>query len=201
MQYIADSNGYLKEVSFGCSVSCNGESCVEYTGAIPSGYSSLEEWYRQECDNLHQWKISGGNLAKDSGAAVENLSNVDFVVDHGTTGAWTWRKWASGIAEMWAVFGTDLLAMTTQTWGALYTASWMGYAVNKTAREYPFAFVEAPSVNASPMTDAGNFWLASNSENDLGTRLTHAPAYQCVRASDATLRNPRISYYVVGKWK
>lgn len=201
MQYIADSNSYLKEVSFGCSVSCNGESCVEYTGAIPSGYSSLEEWYRQECDNLHQWKISGGNLAKDSSAAVENLSNVDFVVDHGTTGKWTWRKWASGVAEMWATFAVDKLAMTSQTWGALYTASWMGLEANKKARQYPFAFVENPVVSATPTVASGNIWLATNTENDLGTRRTHAPAYQCVRASDAMVNSPQISYYVVGKWK
>lgn len=126
---------------------------------------------------------------------------ADYIVSQGTTGVWTWRKWASGVAEMWAVFGADLLEMTTQTWGDLYTASWMGVAVNKSARQYPFAFVDQPAVTATPMTEAGNFWIASNSENDLGTRLTHAPAYQCVRASSATLRNPRISYYVVGKYK
>jgi hypothetical protein len=201
MQYIADSNGYLKEVSFGCSVSCNGSTCINYIGATPSGYSSLEEWYRQECDNLHQWKISGGNLVKDSSATVEALSNVDFVVDHGTTGVWTWRKWSSGIAEMWGVFEPDVLDMSSPTWGALYTASWMGSTENKNGRKYPFAFVAEPFVNATPMCRNANFWIATDSGNDTGTRLTHAPAYQCVRASDATLRNPKISYYVVGKWK
>lgn len=126
---------------------------------------------------------------------------VDYVTEQGTTGKWTWRKWASGIAEMWATFGTDKLAMETQTWGALYTASWMGLAVNKEAREYPFAFVENPVVSATPTVWSGNVWLATNTENDTGTRLTHAPAYQCVRASDATVNNPQISYYVVGKYK
>lgn len=141
---------------------------------------------------------------KLNGISIQDILSklgADYIIEQGTTGAWTWRKWSSGVAEMWAVFGTDSLAMTTQTWGALYTASWMGLAVNKTAREYPFAFIAEPSVNASPMTEGGNFWIASNSENDLGTRLTHAPAYQCVRASDATLKNPRISYYVIGKYK
>lgn len=127
--------------------------------------------------------------------------NVDSVTEQGTTGKWTWRKWASGIAEMWATFGTDKLAMETQTWGALYTASWMGLAANKEAREYPFAFVENPVVSATPTVWSGNVWLATNTENDTGTRLTHAPAYQCVRASDATVNSPQISYYVVGKYK
>lgn len=133
-----------------------------------------------------------------AGGSVEG---ADYVTEQGTTGKWTWRKWASGIAEMWATFDTDKLEMTSQTWGALYTASWMGLAANKKAREYPFAFVENPVVSATPTVRSGNIWLATNTENDTGTRLTHAPAYQCVRASDATVNNPQISYHVVGKYK
>ena len=60
---------------------------------------------------------------------------ADYITAQGTTGVWTWRKWASGIAEMWAVFGADTLEMTAQTWGDLYTASWMGVSINKSARQ------------------------------------------------------------------
>lgn len=139
---------------------------------------------------------SGGSFGGDSGGV-----GVDYVIDQGTTGKWTWRKWASGIAEMWANFDSDSLSMTAQTWGPLYTASWMGLAANKAARQYPFAFVENPVVSATPTVGSGNIWLATNTENDIGTRLTHAPAYQCVRASDAIVEAPQISYYVVGKYK
>ena len=93
------------------------------------------------------------------------------------------------------------LEMKTQTWGALYTASWMGLAENKAARQYPFPFIANPVVSATPTVGSGNIWLATNTENDTGTRLTHAPAYQCVRASDATVNSPQISYYVVGRYK
>lgn len=139
----------------------------------------------------------------DSGPSGSSASGVgaDYVVAQGCTGKWTWRKWASGVAEMWATFDTDELVMTSQTWGALYTASWMGLAANKTARAYPFAFIENPIVSATPTVGSGNIWLATNTENDTGTRLTHAPAYQCVRASDATVNSPQISYYVVGRYK
>ena len=142
---------------------------------------------------------SGGSAGFAGG--VGGGEGADYIESLGTTGVWTWRKWASGIAEMWAVFGADSLEMTSQTWGPLYTASWMDNAVNKESRKYPFAFISEPSVSAAPMTENGNFWIASNSENDIGTRMTHAPAYQCVRASSSTLQNPRISYYVVGKYK
>lgn len=128
-------------------------------------------------------------------------SSADTIIDQGTTGKWTWRKWASGIAEMWALFDIGELAMTSQTWGALYTASWMGLAANKAARAYPFAFVANPVVSATPTVGSGNIWLSTNTENDIGTRLTHAPAYQCVRASDAVVNAPQVSYYVVGRYK
>lgn len=126
---------------------------------------------------------------------------VDYIVEQGLTGKWMWRKWVSGVAEMWATFDTPSLTMTSQTWGPLYTASWMGLAVNKKAREYPFAFIENPIVSATPTVGSGNIWLATNTENDTGTRLTHAPAYQCVRGSDAIVDSPQISYYVVGRYK
>ena len=131
----------------------------------------------------------------------ESGGGVDYVTEQGLTGKWRWRKWASGIAEMWALFDIGELAMTSQTWGTLYTASWMGLEVNKKARQYPFAFIENPVVSATPTVTSGNIWLATNTENDTGTRLTHAPAYQCVRASDAVVKAPQISYYVVGKYK
>ena len=126
---------------------------------------------------------------------------VDYIAEQGLTGKWMWRKWASGIAEMWATFDSPSLDMTSQTWGPLYTASWMGLAANKKAREYPFAFIENPVVSATPTVGSGNIWIATNTENDIGTRWTHAPAYQCVRASDAIVDSPQISYYVVGRYK
>lgn len=139
----------------------------------------------------------------DSGPSGSSTSGVgaDYVVAQGGTGKWTWRKWASGIAEMWGTFDVGKLEMKTQTWGALYTASWMGLAENKAARQYPFPFIANPVVSATPTVGSGNIWLATNTENDIGTRLTHAPAYQCVRASDATVNSPQISYYVVGRYK
>lgn len=162
-------------------------------GKTPGKIAVLDDagWvhYRTPAELLTDIGASGGG------------GGVDYVTEQGLTGKWMWRKWASGIAEMWATFDTDKLEMTSQTWGALYTASWMGLAANKEAREYPFAFVENPVVSATPTVWSGNIWLATNTENDTGTRLTHAPAYQCVRASDATVNNPQISYYVVGKYK
>lgn len=145
---------------------------------------------------------AGTSSSGQIGGSGVALGGTDYIIEQGDTGKWRWRKWSSGVAEMWAVFGTDELAMTAQTWGALYTASWMGLAANKSARQYPFPFMAQPVVTATPIAVGGaNFWIATNTENNVGASLTHAPAYQLVRASDATVRNPQISYYVVGKYK
>ena len=70
MRYIANSDGYLQEVSFGADITCGGTDCTEYTGAVPTGYTSLEEWYCQECEKLHRWKIVDGQLTLDANAAA-----------------------------------------------------------------------------------------------------------------------------------
>lgn len=148
-------------------------------------------------------KAAVSDALAEAKAYTDNAAagGADYIESQGTTGKWTWRKWHSGVAEMWATFDSDSLSMTAQTWGPLYTASWMGLAANKKAREYPFVFIENPVVSATPTVTSGNIWLATNTENDVGTRLTHAPAYQCVRASDAIVKAPQISYYVVGRYK
>ena len=70
MRYIADSSGYVKEVSFGADIVCGGQECTEYTGAVPSGYASLEAWFCSEVEKLYRWKIVSGNLTLDSAAAA-----------------------------------------------------------------------------------------------------------------------------------
>lgn len=69
MRYITDSRGYLKEVSFGADIYCNGLRCTEYTGDVPAGYSSLAGWFTAECDKLHRWYILEGQLTLDESAA------------------------------------------------------------------------------------------------------------------------------------
>ena len=68
MRYIANDNGYLQEVSFGATIECGGRTCTAYTGSVPTGYSSLEDWFARECDKLYRWHIVAGELVLDSSA-------------------------------------------------------------------------------------------------------------------------------------
>lgn len=125
---------------------------------------------------------------------------ADYIIAQGTTGVWTWRKWASGIAELWGIFSADSLVVDN-AWGSVYYGTWMHLAVNKSGRKYPFAFMDAPVVIATPYSPSTDFWLLTDSQNNLGTPQTYAPAYACVLPASATITGPQIHYHVIGKYK
>lgn len=129
-----------------------------------------------------------------------SASGVDYIESQGTTGSWTWRKWHSGIAEMWAIFEATSLVVNN-AWGSVYYGTWMGVAANKAGRKYPFAFKGTPVVIATPYSPSTDFWLLTDSTNNVGTPLTYAPAYACVLPRSATITGPQIHYHVIGKYK
>lgn len=129
------------------------------------------------------------------------VTGADYVAEQGSNDFWTWRKWASGIAELWGIFGTNTLAVTN-AWHGVYYGTWMGLDSNKAGRKYPFDFVAAPAVTATPYsTTSADFWLLTDNANNIGTALTHAPAYACVLPTSATITDPQIHYHVIGKYK
>ena len=70
MRYIVNAQNYVVAVSFGSEVVYNDCACTEYTGKVPSGYSTLEDWHESEGDKLWRWKIVSGNLTLDSTATA-----------------------------------------------------------------------------------------------------------------------------------
>lgn len=66
MRYELDSNGYVTTLVWGC----NTGTCAEYTGEIPTGYSSLKEWADNACINAYHLD-SNGNLVLDEARQAE----------------------------------------------------------------------------------------------------------------------------------
>ena len=133
-------------------------------------------------------------------AELKSDISADYITAQGTTGVWTWRKWHSGIAEMWGIFEATSLAVNN-AWWSVYYGTWMSSTANKNGRKYPFAFADAPVVTATPYSPSTDFWLLTDSANNVGTALTHAPAYACVLPRSATITGPQIHYHVIGKYK
>lgn len=95
MRYITNDSGYLLDVSFGADIVCGGKECAAYTGSIPDGYSSLADWYMQECDKLYRWKVVGGELTLDGSATAPEVEweNPPMLaeVEYRTTERWLGR--------------------------------------------------------------------------------------------------------------
>lgn len=66
MRFELDDNGYVITVLWGCYTGL----CLEYTGAIPDGYSSLVEWADNACINAY-YLDDNGNLVLDEARKSE----------------------------------------------------------------------------------------------------------------------------------
>lgn len=71
MRYILNNEGYVYDISFGADIYCDLGDCKQYTGEIPSGFNSLEQWHDEEIERLNAWKIVEGNLVFDESKAIE----------------------------------------------------------------------------------------------------------------------------------
>ena len=116
---------------------------------------------------------------------------VDYIVEQGTDGDWTYRKWNSGIAECW---GTKSESKALSSWG-----SW--YYVRIDGIDYPTnLFTTLLNVTGSLQWAGG----------DLVSGLTTRPSAYNVTAPHAIgIRPNNLSgtdsatafWYAVGKWK
>lgn len=192
MRIITDSDGRVLDVSFGALISCGGQDGADYTGTVPTGYTSLEDWYLQEADKLYRWTVVDGELTLDSSAVAptDKLPAADYVVEQGTDGIWTYRKWNSGIAELWGTYtGTSV---TPTAWGNIYASDAFPRI------DYPFAFTSAPQVQVTPRYTGtgGGFWIYCVGAG----YTTQTPFYGAGRANNTAIV-PCIDFYVIGRWK
>lgn len=51
---------------------------------------------------------------------VLDALKVDYVIDEGISGNWTYRKWNSGVAECWAGYSVGSFAPTSSFGGVYY---------------------------------------------------------------------------------
>lgn len=87
MRYIVNDNDRLLHVSFGADIVCDGQSCTEYAGSVPTGYESLEAWYLAEVETVYRWKVVDGDLTLDPTAAAPAPDRTIVPIECGGTGA------------------------------------------------------------------------------------------------------------------
>lgn len=126
---------------------------------------------------------------KMKGSAVR-----DFVVEQGTSGIWTYRKWNSGIAECWGEYVEGDIKCNSP-WGVVYESKSIG------AIPYPFTFSAVPAeLITGASINAGSAYMIEYGSAVPNTTTTSGSVY-LVRPSNSDIGIARLMFIVKGKWK
>lgn len=128
-----------------------------------------------------------------SNGAIRIWTNDDdFVIEDGTSGDWTYRKWNSGVAECWGIF--DLTITGWSAWGNLQEATRSA----DLAPTYPTGlFNNVPMLNA-------NVWSASIGMCGVELYGTHtssqAPSIIPLRPNSGSIGTVKVYLTAKGTW-
>lgn len=114
---------------------------------------------------------------------------ADFVVEQGTKGIWTYRKWSSGIAECWGGQSYSSMAVN-QAYGNLYYHQSSPILL-------PFTFRKLANIQATVhATTSGLFGVSVKN----GTSTSQI-AYYITSAKAEASANLTVELHVSGRWK
>lgn len=113
-------------------------------------------------------------------------SHGDFVIEQGTSGIWTYRKWRSGIKECWCNTTTGS-SYSMEANGALYSST-----PNFELALPSGLFSETPCVQLMVRT-GGGMWLKATGGTTASTLI-----YQVLR-TNTTVVSLNVSIYCIGK--
>lgn len=122
---LLSTSSYIVEISL---IDSLGKTSI-YIGHIPTddvsfhiakGGKRVAFFKYAEKDNTLE---VGGNLEVADTLSIGGNPLADYIVEQGTSGIWTYRKWASGIAECWGQKQITGYAMTKSGTGYYYGAA------------------------------------------------------------------------------
>ena len=126
---------------------------------------------------------------------ILNAIKYDYIVDQGTSGIWTYRKYASGIAECWGA--KPISASAWSTWGTNPVFNYI--AASEEA--YPTGlFISVKSVTGQLSTNAGD--SISSITARPANMATTAPKITAIRpAAGSTPADGWAFWHTIGLWK
>lgn len=81
---------------------------------------------------------------------------ADYIVEQGTSGIWTYRKWNSGIAECWGRYTSE----ENTTFSDVWDSNNINSTIIKT--NYPFTFAKTPIENCKIVDGRDNVLVLDN---------------------------------------
>jgi len=141
--------------------------------------------------------VSGGATVVGTTATgtltINGNTVADSVIEQGTSGAWTYRKWASGIAECWRDHTGQ--PDCSATWGALYESQRFG-----PLNFPPGLFAAAPTVLMIPSGTSGANVIGLEIEG-MPTATQSAMWYYLRAATNTVTMTVAIAVHALGRWK
>lgn len=114
------------------------------------------------------------------------------IVDSGTSGIWSYRKWSDGKSECWGTGSNS--ATSWKSWGSLYYSDPYGYF------NYPSGlFVSAPLLFLSGRAASGDTMGMGNTATD--GSATQTPGLYAIRPSTTGATTIYYKMYAIGRWK
>lgn len=119
---------------------------------------------------------------------LEKLLSTRMVIESGTNGIWTYRKWSDGTAECWAKISEGSI-----TWSNLWTYA---YYSGQIVRSFPTnLFQETPIITTSAESNAGLNYITIITA---GTSKSQIQYY--ITSSKNETRVCYTHIYAIGKW-
>ena len=136
--------------------------------------------------------ISSGVGSIGSFGGDNSVAGADYVVEQGTSGIWTYRKWSSGIAECLGAQSYSNIGVSS-AWGSVYESDGQKLA-------FPSGLFTAAPEYCSITYGGGSeatlsiepFGLPSKSETQ---------TFCLTRAAAATIANAKVQVHAIGRWK
>lgn len=122
--------------------------------------------------------------------------SVDYIVDQGTSGIWTYRKWNSGIAECWGTY-TYSATITNSGW-----LNWVGAPASSRVSYPEGLFIERPNENVTAKAETNSVFLYCESNGAGLNTVAQTARYNVMTATQrSTSQTIYLSFDIKGRWK
>ena len=159
-------------------------------GGNPSSDTAIGLYDARNSRNVMVYKDASNTVSVGNGSTTINFNGGklgDFVVETGTSGAWTYRKWNNGIAECWGTLNGTL---------SYYTTLSVFYAYEGSVSFPSGLFTAVPNVQFQPYIGNG-FAIPARGAISTATQCKWVALSNVGTANTAV----KIDVFAIGKWK
>ena len=137
----------------------------------------------------------GGTGATTIAWILSALGISDYITAKGETNGFTWRKWASGVAECWKLH-TDTGVTIQTAWGSVFESGQYGSIADPSG-----LFTATPCCTITPNGSPDGKTTLGLEIGSIGT-ATKTPMWNYTRGTANTSgQTINVAIYAIGKWK